>query len=187
MTTLQPPVGPNDHSQGPENAPVTLVEYGDYQCPYCAKAHPAVKTLQARLDGQLRFVFRNFPLTNVHPDALPAAIAAESIAVIAGPEAFWAMHDLIFEHQRDSADALHRPHLLAYAEEAGVATGELARYWESAELTARVREDFMSGVRSGVNGMPTFFINGERFDGDWRDVDAFTKALQEAAATQVPA
>ena len=67
------------------------------------------------------------------------------------------------------------------------ATGELARYWESAELTARVREDFMSGVRSGVNGTPTFFINGERFDGDWRDVDAFTKALQEAAATQVPA
>lgn len=187
MTTLQPPVGPNDHAQGPENAPVTLVEYGDYQCPYCAQAYPVVKAVQERLGEQLRFVFRNFPLTRVHPDALPAAIAAESAALIAGPDAFWAMHDLIFEHQRDSADALHTSHLLAYASEAGVGSEEVAPYLDSAELSARVREDFMSGVRSGVNGTPTFFINGERFDGDWSDADAFERALQEAAAAHVPA
>jgi protein-disulfide isomerase len=166
---------------------VTLVEYGDYQCPYCAKAHPIVKALQARLGGQLRFVFRNFPLTRIHPDALPAAIAAESAGVIAGPVAFWAMHDLIFEHQRDSADALHTSQLLAYAEAAGVGSEKVAQYLDSAELTERVREDFMGGVRSGVNGTPTFFINGERFDGDWTDAEAFTRALQEAAAAQLPA
>jgi protein-disulfide isomerase len=187
MTTLQPPVGPSDHSTGPEDAPVTLVEYGDYQCPYCARAHPTVKALQERMGEQLRFVFRNFPLTHVHPNALPAAIAAERVAVVAGPAAFWTMHDLIFEHQRDSADALQRAHLLAYAEAAGVGSEEVGPYWDSAELTARVREDFLGGVRSGVNGTPTFFINGERFDGDWRDVDVFARALLEAAASHAHA
>ncbi len=187
MTTLQTPVGPHDHAQGPEDAPVTLVEYGDYECPYCAQAYPIVKAVQARMGERLRFVFRNFPLTRVHPDALPAAIAAESVAVVAGPEAFWAMHDLIFEHQRDSADALHTTQLLGYAELAGAGSEDVARYLDSYELTERVREDFMGGVRSGVNGTPTFFINGERFDGDWTDADAFVRALQEAAAARIPA
>ena len=182
MTTLHQPVGPRDHAQGPADAPVTLVEYGDYQCPYCAKAHPIVKTLQARLGDQLRFVFRNFPLTRIHPDALPAAIAAESVAELAGPHAFWAMHDLIFEHQRNSADALQAPQLLDYAEEAGADAEQVAQYLDAAELTTRVRDDFMSGVRSGVNGTPTFFINGARFDGDWTDADAFARALHQAAA-----
>ena len=186
MTTLHLPVGPRDHAQGPADAPVTLVEYGDYQCPYCAKAHPVLKALQARLGDQLRFVFRNFPLSQIHPDALPAAVAAESVAQLAGPQAFWAMHDLIFEHQRDSADALQPPKLLGYAAEAGADAGQVARHLDSAELAARVREDFMSGVRSGVNGTPTFFINGERFDGDWTDADAFTQALSRAAEAGVP-
>jgi protein-disulfide isomerase len=182
MTTLHTPVGPGDHTQGPEDAPVTLVEYGDYQCPYCSRAHPVVKALQARLGRRLRFVFRNFPLTQIHRDALPAAIAAESVATVAGPDAFWAMHDLIFERQRDSAHSLRTPQLLAYAAEAGADAEQVARSLVSADLAARVHEDFMSGVRSGVNGTPTFFINGERFDGDWTDVDAFTRALDEAAA-----
>lgn len=181
MTTLSLPVTERDHAQGPADAPVTLVEYGDYQCPYCAKAHPIVKQLQANLGGQLRFVFRNFPLTRIHPDALRAAVAAESVAELAGPEAFWAMHDLIFEHQRDSADALRAPQLLTYAAEAGADTGQVAGQLESEVLTARVRDDFMGGVHSGVNGTPTFFINGVRFDGDWRDAEGFTRALKEAA------
>ncbi|HLS47664.1 MAG TPA: thioredoxin domain-containing protein [Gemmatimonadales bacterium] len=187
MTTLHLPVGPRDHVQGPADAPVTLVEYGDYQCPYCAKAHPIVLALQARLGDQLRFVFRNFPLTRIHRDALPAAVAAESVAQLAGPEAFWAMHHLIFEHQRDSADALRAPKLLGYAAEAGADAEQVARYLDSAELTTRVREDFMSGVRSGVNGTPTFFINGERFDGDWTDAEGFTRALIRAAEAGVTA
>ena len=188
MTTLHTPIGPRDHAQGPDDAPVTLVEYGDYQCPYCAQAHPIVKQIQARLGDQLRFVFRNFPLTQIHREALPAAVAAESVAKVAGPGTFWAMHDLIFEHQRDSADALRAPYLLAYAKEAGADPEHVARYLDAPELTARVREDFIGGVRSGVNGTPTFFINGERFDGDWRDIEAFTAALYEAATeARVPA
>lgn len=182
MTTLYLPVGPRDHALGPADAPVTLVEYGDYQCPYCAKAHPIVKKLQARLGDQLRFVFRNFPLTRIHPDALPAAVAAESVAEISGPEAFWAMHDLIFEHQRDSADSLKPSQLLTYAAAAGADSGMVAQQLTSASLTTRVRDDFMSGVYSGVNGTPTFFINDVRYEGDWTDVDAFAAALGAAAA-----
>lgn len=181
MTTLSLPVSERDHAQGPADAPVTLVEYGDYQCPYCAKAHPIVKQLQANLGDQLRFVFRNFPLTRIHPDALRAAVAAESVADLAGPEAYWAMHDLIFEHQRDSADALRAPQLLANAAEAGADASQVAGQLESEVLTTRVRDDFMGGVHSGVNGTPTFFINGTRFDGDWRDAEEFTRALKEAA------
>jgi protein-disulfide isomerase len=167
---------------------VTLVEYGDYQCPYCARAHPIVRQLQARLGDGLRFVFRNFPLTQIHSDALQAAVAAESVAKVAGQDAFWVMHDLIYEHQHDSAHALQPLYLLAYAKEAGADPEQVARYLDSADLTARVRGDFIGGVRSGVNGTPTFFINGERFDGDWRDIDAFAAALYQAATeARVPA
>src|SRR5215212_5517768 len=116
---LQPPVSPRDHAQGPEDAPVTLVEYGDYQCPYCGQAYPLIKALQQRLGVELRFVFRNFPLTEIHPRAFHAALAAESVAATAGEDAFWSMHDAIFAHQRDSAAALDDAHLLGYATAAG--------------------------------------------------------------------
>ena len=178
---LQPPVGARDHAQGRGDAPVTLVEYGDYQCPYCGRAHPIVQAVQERLGDELRFVFRNFPLSQIHPRALPAAIAAESVAAEGGERPFWAMHDAIYEHQQDSPAALDDAHLLRYASGAGVDTARVQADLAAAAHESRVRDDFLSGVRSGVNGTPTFFINGERFDGDWTDIDAFAAELRRAA------
>jgi protein-disulfide isomerase len=129
-----------------------------------------------------RFVFRNFPLTEIHPRAFHSAEAAESVAAHGGEAAFWAMHDAIFEHQRDSASALSDEHLARYAAAAGVDGALVARDLESGVQESRVRDDFLGGVRSGVNGTPTFFINGVRFDGDWTDADAFARALEDAAA-----
>ena len=120
--TLTPPVGPEDHVQGSEHAPVTLVEYGDFECPHCGRAHPVVQQLQRELGDTLRFVFRHFPLREAHPHAEHAAEAAESAAARGGEEAFWEMHDLMFENQ----EALNDESLLAYAEAAGVARTAVA-------------------------------------------------------------
>jgi protein-disulfide isomerase len=172
LARLQPPVSERDHVQGPANAPATLVEYGDFECPFCGQAHPIVKAVQARLGHRMRFVFRHFPLTEIHPRALPAAEAAEA----AGAQGrFWEMHDLLFENQ----PALDDPDLLRHARTLGL---DLPRFVsEVAEHVhePRVREDFMSGVRSGVNGTPTFFVNGIRHDGPW-DVDTLSDALMAA-------
>jgi len=175
--TLRYPVTALDHAAGPPDATVTLVEYGDYQCPYCGMAHPIVQAMQERLGDRLRFVFRNFPLTEIHPRALRAALAAESVGAQRGEGAFWRMHDAIFEHQR----ALHDEHLAAYAEESGADAGSTLADIETQAQLRRVEGDFASGVRSGVNGTPTFFINGVRYDGDWRDVKEFAVALERAA------
>jgi protein-disulfide isomerase len=172
---LTPPVGPDDHASGPAGAPVTLVEYGDFECPYCGQAYPIVKALQERLGSRLRFVFRNFPLKESHPHAQHAAEAAEA-AGASGK--FWEMHDTLYEHQR----ALTDPRLLQYAEAIGLDPGALARDLESGTFAEPVRQDFRSGIRSGVNGTPTFFINGERFDGPWNDPEAFLAALTQASA-----
>ena len=177
---LQLPVSDRDHTEGPTNAPVTLVEYGDFQCPYCGQAFPVVKELQRRLGAQLRVVFRNFPLTEIHPEALHAAEAAESVAASAGEKAYWAMHDTMFVHQRDSATALSDENLIRYAVAAGADAKRIANDLEYGTMVVRVREDFQSGVRSGVNGTPTFFINGVRFDGAWNQIDQFAAALDEA-------
>lgn len=182
---LRTPVNDEDHSSGPVDAPVTLVEYGDFQCPYCFQAHPIVMTLQRQLGDRLRFVFRNFPIAEIHPHAVEAAEAAESVASHAGPDAYWKMHHAIFEHQQDSPDALDRAHLLRYAQEAGADPGQVRIHLDAGTFEARVRTDFMSGVRSGVNGTPTFFINGVRFDGNWTRVNDFTEALLEAADANV--
>jgi len=173
------PVGERDHAQGPSNAPVTLVEYGDYECPHCGRAYPIVKAVQSALGSRLRFVFRNFPLSEAHPNAENAAEAAEA----AGAQGkFWEMHDLIFEHQ----GALRPQDLVAYAARLGIDSARLARELDSHAHAARVREDFMSGVRSGVNGTPTFFINGERYDGSWarQDLIAAVEAAIEAGSVK---
>jgi protein-disulfide isomerase len=170
-------VGGRDHAGGPEDAAVTLVEYGDYQCPYCKRAYPIVKKIQEQLGARMRFVFRNFPLSEIHPHAQQAAEAAEAAAA---QGLFWEMHDALFEHQ----PALSDQHLADYAAAIGL-DGTRFR-WELSEHThsARVREDFVSGVRSGVNGTPTFFINGYRHDGPW-DFAALKEALEaETAARQ---
>jgi protein-disulfide isomerase len=169
---LTPPVGPDDHVQGRADAPLTLVEHGDYECPYCGLAHPIVKSVQRRLGDGLRFVFRHFPLTQVHPHAEHAAEMAEAAAE---QGRFWTMHDLLYSHQ----DALDDADLLRYAASLGIDPAWAATALRSHAFADRVREDFLSGVRSGVNGTPTFFINGVRHEGAW-DEESLLAALTAA-------
>lgn len=178
--TLQPPVSARDHTLGSRDAIVTLVEYGDYQCPFCVRAHHVVHALRVVLGYRMRFVFRHFPLTRIHPDALNAASVAESVAVSRGPGAFWRVHDLLFEHQGDSAFSLQTHHLVEYASAAGADVRQVIFDLDHGTCVERVREDFISGLRSGVNRTPAFFIDGERFDGDWSDVHAFSRSLRRA-------
>jgi protein-disulfide isomerase len=169
---LSRPVGEHDHAEGPADAPVTLVEYGDYECPHCGRAYPIVKAVQKHFGPRLRFVFRNFPITEAHPHAALAAASAEA----AGDHGkFWEMHDALFDHQ----DRLGAMDLVKYASQLGIASEGLLSEIRSPQMSERVHEDFMSGVRSGVNGTPTFFINGKRYDGAW-DYDDLVAAVETA-------
>jgi protein-disulfide isomerase len=162
-----------DHIQGPADAPVTLVEYGDFQCPYCGRAYPIVKEVQSRLGDRLRFVFRDFPITTSHPNAEHAAEAAEAAGA---QDRFWEMHDHLFQNQKRLRDQdLHR-----YAEELGLDVTRFDQEMADHVYADRVREDFMGGVRSGVNGTPTFYINGARHDGSY-EVDELVAALEASA------
>jgi protein-disulfide isomerase len=173
--TLSPPVGERDHTIGPSNAPVTLLEYGDYECPYCGAAHPIVKEVRRRLGNGLRFAFRHFPLARIHPHAERAAEAAEATAA-QEPKKFWLMHDMLFEHQ----DALEDEYLLVYAAAIGLDVDRFERELLAGKYAPRVREDFLSGVHSGVNGTPTFFINGRRHDGSY-DLETLLEAIAATA------
>jgi protein-disulfide isomerase len=170
--TLKPPVGSKDHKQGPTDAPVTLVEYGDYECPYCGEAYPVVKALQERLGDQVSFVFRNFPLSEAHPHAEEAAEAAEAAA---SQGKFWEMHDLLYENQ----DALEPEDLVKYARALKLELPRFVLEMREHVYKERVREDFRNGVRSGVNGTPTFFINGVRHNGPF-DLRSLLAAIEEA-------
>jgi protein-disulfide isomerase len=172
--TLSIPVSDQrDHVLGPAAAPVTLVEYGDFECPYCGEAHGILQRLLADRGERVRLVFRNFPLTQVHPHAQHAAEAAESAAA---QGRFWEMHDLLYERQA----ALGDDDLVAYAGELGLDVGRFqAELWKHV-YADRIREDFMGGVRSGVNGTPTFFINGHRHEGAW-DLRSLSQAIDSAA------
>ncbi len=174
--TLAPPISEKDHAEGPASARVTLVEYGDYQCPYCGAGYQIVKQLQKAMGKELRFVFRNFPLRRAHPFAEHAAIAAEA-AGARSEAAFWSMHDTLYENQQ----ALDDDDLAGYAKQVGLTSEELDQAYAGGAAADRVRTDFRSGVRSGVNGTPTFFVNGERYDDDWTNVDAFVAVLRAAA------
>jgi protein-disulfide isomerase len=174
MSRLTPAVSDSDHRAGPDDAPVTLVEYGDYECPHCGRAHPIVREVQKRMGRRLRLVFRNFPLAEMHPHAVRAAEAAEAAAI---QGKFWEMHDLLYERQ----EALEDSDLIRYAKQLGLDAGRVKEELASGSHAARVRQDFRSGIRSGVNGTPTFFINGARHDGSW-DPDALLEALERAAA-----
>jgi protein-disulfide isomerase len=170
---LTVPVSPDrDHIQGPMDAPATLVEYGDFQCPYCGKAYPIVKEVQARMGDRLRFVFRNFPITTSHKYAEDAAEAAEAAAA---QGKFWEMHDALFENQPRLADA----DLRRYADWVGLDLERFDADMAQHTYAERVREDFMGGVRSGVNGTPTFYVNGARHD-DAYDVETLVGALERA-------
>jgi protein-disulfide isomerase len=168
------PVSERDHLRGSATAPLTLVEYGDYQCPSCGAAHPIVTELRRALGSRMRFVFRNFPLTQIHSHAQDAAETAE-LAGTAGK--FWEMHDLLFEHQ----DALEREDLGDYAAELGIHPERVRSALRNGDFSQRIREDFLSGARSGVNGTPTFFIQGERYDGS-ADFESLLRALEAAEA-----
>ena len=164
-----------DHIQGSSDARVTLVEYGDYECPYCGEAYPVIKDIQRRMGEQLRFVFRNFPISTSHPHAEQAAEAAEA----AGAQGrFWEMHDRLYENQRHLRDDDLRSHAEALDLELELFDKELSEHVHA----DRVHEDFMSGVRSGVNGTPTLFINGLRHD-DSYDLETLLVALRRAAET----
>ena len=172
MTTLKTPVSAEDHIQGPENAPATLVEYGDFECPHCGHAHSVVKRLQKHFGRGLRFVFRNFPLNQSHPHAESAAETAEFAG---GHRKFWEMHDGLFENQERLGTELYRE----LAQQLALPIAELEKALQEGKYTDKVRADFSSGVRSGVNGTPTFFINGVRHDGA-PDYESLVAAIEDA-------
>ena len=167
------PVSLRDHQFGPHDAAVTVVEYGDYECPHCARARLVIKELADRLGTIGRFVFRNFPLTTVHPHAQHAAEAAEA----AGDQGlFWEMHDYLFLHQDSLADRdlVHDASLL------GVDQSQFLEDLREHKFANRVREDFLGGARSGVNGTPAFFINGARYNGA-ADAESILTAIELAS------
>jgi protein-disulfide isomerase len=162
--SLRVPVGEQDHLQGGAHAKCTLVEYGDYECPHCGHAHPIVKRVQKHFGKKLCFVFRNFPLAEIHPHAESAAETAE----YAGAQGkFWQMHDGLFENQEQLGGALY----LKLAQQLGLPPQDLRAAVEKREFLPRVKSDFTGGVRSGVNGTPTFFLNGNRHDGSFEYED----------------
>lgn len=169
MATLKIPVTSNDHIQGNDYAPITLVEYGDYQCPYCRHANFVVKQLQKHFGDQLRFVFRNFPLAKTHPFAEPAAEAAEYAS---DQGRFWEMHDLIYDNQ----PALSLSLLSELAADLGLSSDHLNTVITNQSYKDKIQNDFLGGVRSGVNGTPTFFINDQRHNGLF-EFDNFVKAI----------
>jgi protein-disulfide isomerase len=171
MTRLSVAVGDNDHLQGSHDAPCTLLEYGDYQCPSCGAAYPIVKRVQKHFGKRLAFVFRNFPLTQLHRYAEAAAETAEFAAAHGK---FWQMHDLIYENQQRLDEDL----LVELAEQVHLVPAQLMGALESKQFESRVKTDFSSGVRSGVNGTPTFFINGQRHDGSY-DFDSLVEAIAQ--------
>jgi len=160
MSLLRIPVTPADHIQGPDDAPVTMVEYGDYECPYCGLAFPNVKLAQKRFGKKLRFVFRHFPLTEVHPFAEAAAEAAEYAGT---HNLFWKMHDGLYTNQNE----LGLPLILTLGSALGLSDLGLRDALAKQRFAAKIQADFLGGVRSGVNGTPAFFINGEKHEGSY--------------------
>lgn len=171
---LRMPVVDDDHIRGSVDAPVTLVQYGDFQCPHCAAAYPNLAELLRRRAETVRLVFRHFPLSNVHPYT---EIIAETMEAAAARGCFWALHDWIFEHQ----DQLDPVHLALGSEQVGLPVDEVAEEVNTHLRLQRVQRDFVGGIYSGVDATPTFFLNGTRYDGGY-DLDQLLAAVDEAAA-----
>lgn len=170
MSDLKAPVTSNDHVQGDSKAAVTLMEYGDYQCPYCGTAHVAVKLLQQHYGKDLRFVFRNFPLTRLHPEAAPPAETAE----FAGAHGqYWKAHDALYENQT----ALGLPLYKSLVKELGLSAGELRQALAENAYLPKIKADFDGGVQSGVAGTPAFFINGDLHQGS-SDLGSMAAAIE---------
>jgi len=160
IATLKPPVGPRDHIQGPPDAPVQLVEFGDYECPYCGEAYPVVKAIQERLGDQMCFVFRNFPLYSIHPDAGIAAQAAEA-AGLQGK--YWQMHDLLYTDQATwttaASSSVVAQYFNGYASSLGLNVAKFDQDINSTQVLTKIQTDVNSGNAAQVNHTPTFFIN----------------------------
>ncbi|MDB5728557.1 MAG: oxidoreductase [Noviherbaspirillum sp.] len=170
MSDLKVPVTSSDHIRGDSAAPVTLVEYGDYQCPYCGEAHVVVTLLQKHYGKDLRFVFRNFPLTQLHPEAEPAAETAE----FAGAHRrFWEAHDALYENQM----SLGLPLYETIVKELGLSVMELRQTLVERPYLPKIKADFDGGIQSGVKGTPTFFINGDLHQGG-TDLGSLAAAIE---------
>lgn len=161
--SLKPAVSKTDHIQGKKDADIVIVEYGDYQCPYCGAAYPILKEMMQKYGKQIKFVFRNFPLSEMHQYARPAAIVAEAAAL---QGKFWEMHDAIYENQR----LLNEPFLLELVEKLELDPHQFNVDIKKSELAAKVDSDFESGILSGVNGTPSFFVNGRKFNAGAEDL-----------------
>ena len=172
MAVLKTPITAGDHLLGALDAPVVLVEYGDYECPFCAAAQPIVKSLLQSFGGDLSLVFRHFPLTQAHPHA---GIAAQAAEYAADAGRFWEMHEALFANQARLSLSV----ILALVEALGLSGTGLQAALESGRYAAKVRADFLSGARSGVNGTPCFFVNGVRHDGSW-SFDDLAAAIEAA-------
>ena len=173
---LTSPVTPRDHILGPSDAPITLVEYGDYECPHCRLVHRIIKQLQERLGDQLRYIYRHLPVATVHAHARLAAEAAEAAAA---QGKFWEMHDALFSH-----DDLDEARILQHAADIGLDMAQFRHDLTQHTYADRVQEDFRSGIRSGANGTPTFFINDERYDGAW-DLESLLETIEKPLGKRV--
>ena len=171
MPTLKVPEAQEDHIQGHETAAITIVEYGDYECPDCRNAYFIVKEIQKKFGEKVRFVFRHFPLEAKHPCAQVAAQIAEFSGA---NNRFWEMHDLIFENQERLGLTL----LLELTQRLGLPVKDLEKALENETHAAKIQKDFVGGIKSSVNRSPTFFINGERYNGNM-DLDALVKHIEK--------
>jgi protein-disulfide isomerase len=178
MATLRAPVTPRDHRLGSKDAPVVMVEYGDYQCPYCAMAEPVVRQLLDQAGPDLALVFRHFPLTEAHP---MADVAAQSAEFAGAHGVFWQMHEALFANQ----SRLGPSTIFAIAGSLGLSQPALQRALSVGTYAQKVREDFVGGARSGVNGTPCFFINGVRHDGAYT-FGALAAAISQARRAAMP-
>jgi protein-disulfide isomerase len=175
MSKLRTAVSEYDHKVGNPNAAITLVEYGDFQCSYCREAHPLVKRLLEEFSQDVLFVFRHFPLQEMHPMAMMAALAAEAASK---QGKFWEMYDQIYDNQ----ESLDGDNLLNFARTIGLDLQQFAADWQDETLTGRVEQDIESGIRSGVNGTPSFFLNGNKLD----SYDASYESLAAAIEVLIP-
>jgi len=172
---LVKPINENDHFRGPKEAQVLLVEYGDYECPHCRQVNDIRRELRARLGDKYRYIYRHFPITSTH-----AQIAAEAAEAASAQGRFWEMHNLLFKHQGE----LSKSQILQYAAEINLDLERFERDLNDGVYADRVREDFESGMESGVHGTPTFFINGNRYDGPW-DLESLMAEIQKPLGVQV--
>ncbi len=174
MSKLRVPVSDQDHKTGNAKAKIVMVEYGDYQCPHCGHAHPLIKRLLKQFGQEILFIFRNFPLQEMHPQAM---ISAQSAEAADKQQKFWEMHDTIYENQ----DILSVNSLLDFAKQIDLDLEKFSKDWKTKSVITKIESDFDGGIRSGVNGTPTFFVDGNRletYDASYESLAHAIKALQ---------